>query len=185
MNEIVEMGHEIGYHYEEFSLAKGVGEKAIKLFDYNLSKMRELYDVKTMCMHGSPLSKWDNKTLWEVYNYRLYDILADISFDIDFREIFYITDTGRSWNKFSSNIRDSVDANYINIPIRNSFHLLELIINNKLPQKIMINTHPQRWSDSFLTWAIELVFQNLRNIGKIFLKRVRKYEKSNTSISTR
>ena len=58
-----------------------------------------LSPVKTICMHGSPLSKWDNRDLWKRYNYRDFGIIAEPYFDLDFDEVFYITDTGRSWNK--------------------------------------------------------------------------------------
>ncbi len=59
-------------------------------------------------MHGSPLSKYDNKKIWEKYDYRDYGIIADPSFDIDYDEVFYITDTGRSWNNSNVSIRDKV-----------------------------------------------------------------------------
>ena len=57
-----------------------------------------LSPVKTICMHGSPLSKWDNRDLWKRYNYRDYGIIAEPYFDVDFDEVFYITDTGRRWD---------------------------------------------------------------------------------------
>ncbi len=59
-------------------------------------------------MHGSPLSKFDNKKIWEKYDYRDYGIIADPSFDIDYNEVFYITDTGRSWNNSKASVRDKV-----------------------------------------------------------------------------
>jgi hypothetical protein len=33
--------------------------------------------------------------------------------------------------------------------------------------------HPQRWTDSALPWAKELVWQNVKNAGKYFLIKVR------------
>jgi hypothetical protein len=45
-----------------------------------LEKLREFYPVKTICMHGSPLSKYDNKKIWEKYDYRDYGIIAEPSF---------------------------------------------------------------------------------------------------------
>ena len=39
-------------------------ELAICDFGRNLEKFRKFYPVKTICMHGSPLSKWDNRDLW-------------------------------------------------------------------------------------------------------------------------
>ena len=41
-----------------------------------------------------------------------------------------------------------------------------------LPDRIMITVHPQRWSDSVLSWIRELVFQNVKNVIKnIIVKR--------------
>jgi hypothetical protein len=83
IRHIAEMGHEIGYHYENFSeISKGkrgtskeeLYELAICDFGRNLEKLRKFYPVKTICMHGSPLSKWDNRDLWKKYNYREFGI---------------------------------------------------------------------------------------------------------------
>ena len=52
-------------------------ELAIEDFERNLEKFREFYPVKTICMHGSPLSKWDNRDLWKRYDYRDYGIIAE------------------------------------------------------------------------------------------------------------
>ena len=43
-----------------------------------------------------------------------------------------------------------------------------------LPNKIMINMHPQRWTDSPLPWVKELVWQNVKNVVKrIVVRRLR------------
>jgi hypothetical protein len=108
IEKIVSLGHEVSYHYEDLSLCKGNYELAINNFELNLKKLRQFYPVKTICAHGSPLSKYDNKKIWEKYDYRDYGIIADPSFDIDFDEVFYITDTGRSWNNSNVSVRDKV-----------------------------------------------------------------------------
>ncbi len=89
-------------------------------------------------MHGSPLSKYDNKKIWEKYDYRDYGIIADPSFDIDYDEVFYISDTGRSWNHSNASIRDKVKSKF-DIKIKDTHHLIEKIKNNELPDKIMIS----------------------------------------------
>ena len=38
-----------------------------------------------------------------------------------------------------------------------------------LPDRIMIMVHPQRWSDSFLPWAKELFWQNVKNQVKKYV----------------
>ena len=64
IREIRDMGHEIGYHYDDLSFCKGDHEKAIRRFEKNLATLREIAPVKTICMEGAPLSKWDNRDLW-------------------------------------------------------------------------------------------------------------------------
>ncbi|MFH0865401.1 MAG: hypothetical protein V1904_04370, partial [Bacteroidota bacterium] len=49
---IASMGHEIGYHYEDFSLSYGNAEEAIQTFQTHLNKLKEIAEVKTICMHG-------------------------------------------------------------------------------------------------------------------------------------
>ena len=39
---IEEMGHEIGYHYEDLTLARGNKKKAVRLFEKNLNILREI-----------------------------------------------------------------------------------------------------------------------------------------------
>ena len=66
--EIVRMGHEIGYHYEDLALAAGDLETAFRRFSENLTYFRRFYPVETICMHGSPMSRYDNRLIWEKYD---------------------------------------------------------------------------------------------------------------------
>ena len=59
-------------------------------------------------MHDSPLSKYDNRLLWKYYNYRDYGIIGEPYFDIDFNDVFYLTDTGRRWDGEKVSVRDKV-----------------------------------------------------------------------------
>ena len=61
-------------------------------------------------------------------------------------------------------MRDKVSANPLEINVASTFELIELI--PKLRLDICINSHPQRWHDSFFAWTGELVFQNIKNLGK-------------------
>jgi len=82
--------------------------EAFRDFKENLEKLRKLYPVKTICVHGSPLSKWDNRDLWKRYDYRDFGIIAEPYFDIEFSDVLYLTDTGRRWDGNAFNIRDKV-----------------------------------------------------------------------------
>ena len=105
---IADLGHEIGYHYENMDTCNGNIDQAWDDFRSNLEKLRRLYLVKTICMHGSPLSKYDNRDLWEKYDYRTEGIIGEPYLDVDWNEVFYLTDTGRRWDGGDVSIRDKI-----------------------------------------------------------------------------
>ena len=172
IEKIRDLGHEIGYHYEDMALHKGDPVQAIRAFEKNLEKFRQFYPVKTICMHGSPLSKWDNRDIWKHYNYRDYGIIGEPYFDIDFSKMLYITDTGRQWNRTSSSVRDKVDTPF-DFHFSSTFDLMGAFRENQLPDHIMQNIHPQRWNDGLLGWSQELVMQNMKNQVKRLIVKLR------------
>jgi len=170
IKEIASLGHEVGYHYECLTTCKGDFEVAIKDFEHNLIALRKLCSVSTICMHGSPLSKYDSKDLWQKYNYRDYKIIGEPYFDVDFAKIFYLTDTGRSWDGHKVSVRDKVNSGF-NLFFHTTDEIIEAILNNQLPANIMFTFHPQRWTDNKLYWYKEFVTQNLKNqIKRILVK---------------
>jgi hypothetical protein len=182
IQRISDLGHEIGYHYENISYVKGkhknisrerLFELAIKDFEKSLEKFRKVVPIKTICMHGSPLSKCDNKELWNVYDYRDYGIIGEPYFDINFNEVLYLTDTGRAWNTSRGNVRDRVQSTF-NYTFKSTYDIIRALENDELPDKIMLNVHPQRWTDNIFLWTWELLFQKSKNIAKTILGNVRK-----------
>ncbi len=169
IRRIANMGHEIGYHYEVLDKARGDIEKAIRIFEDELKEFRKIYDVKTICMHGNPLSKWVNKDIWKKYDFRDFGIIGEPYLSIDYTKVLYLTDTGRRWNsKFS--VKDVVDANVnqSNEKIKSTDDIMNMIIEGHVDQMCIL-THPERWSDGFGTWLKELVWQNVKNVGKAIL----------------
>jgi len=207
IKQIAEMGHEIGYHYEDVSLTalrrKGVTAQrlngsldeellkvAIASFSENLAKLRRVVPVETICMHGSPLSKYDNRMLWEKYDYKDFGIIGEPYFDINFDEVLYLTDTGRTWDGDSVNIRDKAEVQGGTKRLRDlgtkseehpephtarrtpilrfdsTFDIIDAAKNDLLPNKIMLTVHPQRWDNRPFPWLKELVWQNIKNLGK-------------------
>lgn len=167
IRQIAALGHEIGYHYEDLSLANGDFKKAIHLFENNLNYFRTFYPVCTICMHGSPASVWDNKMLWRDYNYKDYTILGEPYFDIDFSSTLYLTDTGRRWNGNRVSVRDKVKNHFQHsFNFRSTENILTAIKNKELPSRIMITTHPQRWHDASGPWLKEIILQNIKNTIK-------------------
>ena len=77
------------------------------------------------------------------------------------------------WGKVS--VRDKVhnanNAQYlmINVKLRKTKDIIKALEQNQLPNKIMITVHPQRWTDDYLPWGKELVWQNVKNVVKRFI----------------
>ena len=123
-----------------------------------------------MCIRDSPLTPWINKDLWNKYDFREFDIVGEPYLSIDYNKVFYFTDTGRSWNSRFS-IKDHTSANQFNL-IKSTDDLIDLIDKNYFKQ-VCILTHPNRWSNGLSEWLMEIVWQTIKNIGKIGLKYIR------------
>ena len=175
IRQIAALGHEIGYHYEDLSLVNGDVEKAYSHFCEWLQYFRQFYPVATICMHGAPTSQYDGRDIWKQYAYRDLDIIGEPYFDVDFASVFYLTDTGRCWDGYKVSVRDKIPE-YQDLWTAQgwTYHstsdiLSALAEQPDFPQRIMITTHPQRWTDNRLAWLKEWVLQNLKNIVKAWL----------------
>ena len=190
IKEIAALGHEVGYHYEDVSRCSGekfwsaffkrsrphsrekeklIVDSAIKSFSKNLDSLRKIVPVISICMHGSPLSKWDSRLLWKYYDYHDYGIIGEPYFDLDFSNILYITDTGRKWNGEKSSVRDKVfQEKYqpLKRMLKSTDNIISAIHSNELPMQMMITVHPQRWSDNFFDWTSDYITQTLKNCIK-------------------
>jgi len=165
---IAALGHEIGYHYEDMSLFNGDADMALAHFQEQLAHFRQFYPVQTICMHGSPTSKYDNKDLWKTSNYRDYGIIGEPYFDVDFNKVFYLTDTGRSWDGERYSVRDKVKSKF-DIHFKTTIDVIKGIQSGVLPSQVMITTHPQRWTDDRVEWIQELILQRVKNVVKRIL----------------
>lgn len=171
IKEIAALGHEIGYHYEDMTICEGDMDKAFEHFKTQLAYFRQFYLVKTICMHGAPRSKYDGKDLWKTYDYHDLGVIGEPYFDVDFSKVFYLTDTGRRWDGFRVSVRDKVPV-YQDQWIAKGlvYHATDNIIvalrNGTLPERLMMTTHPQRWTDSRFQWLIELSVQRAKNAVK-------------------
>lgn len=176
IKEIAEMGHEIGYHYEDMSLCGGDTVKAIEHFSTQLAYFRQYYPVKTICMHGAPRSKYDGKDLWRSYDYHDFGIVGEPYFDVDFSKVFYLTDTGRRWDGFHVSVRDRIPGfqeEWIRkgLVYHSTDDIIDALCKGEFPQQVMITTHPQRWSDHQVEWLIEGTKQHVKNEVKRMLLR--------------
>ena len=184
IKEIAKLGHEIGYHYEDVDLisqkSKVKGQKlsenklidsAYQSFCENLDLFRKNFDIKTICMHGSPRSKYDNRDIWKKYDYRNLGIIGEPYFDIDFNNVLYLTDTGRRWDGYKVSIRDKVNCQQKlwenqGLVFHSTQDIIDAANTNILPDNIMMTFHPQRWYSKPIPLIKEFVMQNIKNVFK-------------------
>lgn len=177
IRHIADMGHEVGYHYEELVREKGDASKAYAMFMRNINELRQVVDVRTITMHGSPMSRIDSKMMWREYSYRKLGIIGEPQMDVDWSEMLYLTDTGRSWN--GVNRRDKV-AEFIPIwkargwGYNSTDDVIRAVREGRFPNCVMITTHPQRWSGNLLEWTWELVTQSVKNLVKKGIVNIKK-----------
>ena len=170
-----ERGHEVGYHYEELVKERGDVDKAYARFMRNIEEMRQVVDVRTITMHGSPMSRFDSKEMWQKYDYKKLGLIGEPQMDVDWGEMVYLTDTGRSWNGVSR--RDKVadrasewkEKGWV---YETTDDVIKAVKEGRFPTCVMMTVHPQRWSDNMWEWTLELVMQKVKNVVKwVLLKK--------------
>ncbi|MFA5649503.1 MAG: hypothetical protein WC951_14525, partial [Bacteroidales bacterium] len=144
-------------------------------------KFRKFTPVKTISMHGSPMSPHDNREIWKKYDYKKLGIIAEPYFDINFNQLYYITDTGRRWDGHLYNVRDKAtkenpvtNPGFLKMHYHSTQDIIEAVNQGVFPKQVMLNFHPQRWNDAFIPWVKELVWQNAKNqVKRVLVRRSR------------
>lgn len=186
LQQLVALGHEIGYHYEDLVRAKGDTEKALCAFRKHLQYLRAFYPVESICMHGSPQSDIDPKDLWKEVDYHEEGITIEPYLDLDYSRVFYLTDTGRRWDGYQVSVRDKIpqyqeEWNRLGLSFHTTQQLIRALREGKIaaafdaPHSLLITTHPQRWCCSPLRWFTEYLLQLAKNgIKRLCIKRIEK-----------
>jgi hypothetical protein len=175
IREIAELGHEVGYHYEVLDKAHGKVSLAERIFVDELDRLREVTEVSTACMHGNPLSPWDNRDFWKHYALSQFGLVGEAYISVRERDLCYVTDTGRAWNRGGFNLRDHFPEGWVSLmPSLAGTRQLILSIRKGEAKKIYLQVHPNRWSWNRLEWHVQWGEDLLFNGAKWFIMRYRK-----------
>ena len=169
IEQIVKLGHEVGYHYEDFALAKGDERKAIETFKENLDYFRKFYPVRSVCMHGSSTSKYDNRMLWGNHSLSELGLVGEPYLSVDFDKVFYLTDTGYAWDGGKYAIRDIVESGF-GLRFHSTNQIVDCVKCGMFPDYTLILAHTL-WTDSLLQWYGLHVREFFRNHLKLMAKR--------------
>jgi len=171
IKQVLTLGHEVGYHYEVLSKADGDYTRAIALFAEELEDFRTLCDVRTICMHGRPLSRYDNRDLWKKYDFRDYGIEGEAYLSMAGKGLLYLTDTGRNWGGKHS-VRDAMPGAGVALPLVETTDDLVEWIGSTGEKGLYLTVHPERWAMSEGEWIISSSKDVVVNFGKYILMMV-------------
>ena len=172
ITEIAALGHEIGYHYEDWYLSGRNPEKAIRLFEANLDRLRQIAQVRSIAMHGSPLSAESNMKIWNYVDFKDYGVI-DAILSFDYKEYVFFTDSGRTFGQTKSNLRDYLNNAIVEPLVRTSEDLARFVATSA-GQKIQINVHPERWNEPGFAWYRQYAIDVAANAVKRIIKVLRK-----------
>lgn len=164
IREIAALGHEIGYHYEDWYLAGGNPEKAKALFERHLAMVRDLAPVRSIAMHGSPLSRENNMSIWDHLDFSHYGVI-DAILSFDYTGYLFFTDSGRTFGVTGSNLRDYLGNADTHPAVKSSDDLCTYLRGGPLGP-VQINIHPERWNRPGWPWFRQLAFDLAANSAK-------------------
>ncbi len=166
-----DLGHEVGYHYEVLSKTNGNVSKGIELFATELEELRKLAPVETASMHGSPLSPYDNRLIWSDAIPSDFDLVGEAYISIDYSNVIYLTDTGRSWRDDSVNLRDKSLTESVERRVENLNEICQLFDEDD--KTVIISSHPERWAYNKFTLARSYSEDLASNFIKSLIIKVR------------
>lgn len=181
VDKVAGYGHEIGYHYESVDKCNGNLEAALKLFESELSVLRQRYSVKTACMHGNPLSKYDNRTIWQIGNLSDFGLIGEPYLSLNYTKFTYFSDSGRTWNQSAGRkIKDTIDTSIQHNEAPSDTDELINIVSNGKPQNICVLTHPERWSKNLIDYSQRYLIDMAYTMGKTMIWMYRSHKGTKT-----
>ncbi|MFW5937987.1 MAG: hypothetical protein ACOCSN_03505 [Halanaeroarchaeum sp.] len=150
---VVSLGHEVGYHYEDYVRTKGDLPAAHDRFERNLDRFRRRFpgSIDTVCMHGNPLSPHDNREMWTadgVPGFRHYGLVGEAYLSMDFTDVSYFSDTGRTWQDGELKIKDHTMGEGEKVVQADTTAELAALFRDRRVDRACVLAHPERWADS-------------------------------------
>ena len=135
--------------------------------------LRQFCEIKTATMRGRPLSKYDNRDIWNFVDIEYFKLNGEAYKSIDYKNLYYLTDTGRTWSETSANLRDNA-FNSIPIPsnLRSTDDLKSFFTLND-GSSIAIVFHPERWSSNYFHLLLQIFIDFVSSTIKKTLKILR------------
>lgn len=164
--------HEIGYHYEDLDRAAGDVEAAHRSFERHLGQLRDVCTIDTICMHGNPLTPHDNRDMWLEADGDLdatmaeYDLIGDAYLTMDFEDVTYFSDTGRTWRDGPLKVKDHTMGEGAKcVQVDTTRELCDVLRTGQVDKAYLL-VHPNRWADSYTELVAERTKDSAINVVK-------------------
>jgi hypothetical protein len=170
---VVELGHEVGLHYEVLDKAKGNKEKASEHMVRDLETARKIAPITTAAMHGNPATPYDNRNFWEANQFADFGLIGEAYLSVEFDDFHYFSDTGRSWKDNYFNIYDApaTEKNKKkSLRLNNTDELIGAV--KGLEKNLYLVTHPERWSANIFEWSFSWTKDLVANRLKYVIQHV-------------
>ncbi|MBN1855451.1 MAG: hypothetical protein JW846_00685 [Dehalococcoidia bacterium] len=180
LREVAAMGHEVGYHYEVLDRAHGNHEEAIHIFEKELAEFKGITDVRTIAMHGNPLTKWDNRDLWKTHSFEDFGLVGEAY--LSFQNIVYLSDTGRTWSP-RNKVKDwmpATDGTRMPQPDVHSTDDLMRWLGFCSGEEVYLTAHPERWAATGFQWMASCLCDTAANGGKKIVNEKRRLTRQDT-----
>jgi hypothetical protein len=103
-------------------------------------------------MHGNPLSPHDNRDMWTdagAPGFAAYDLLGEAYLSMDFTDVTYFSDTGRTWRDGPLKIKDhTMGEGSKSVTAETTGDLIDLFERREVSRACVL-AHPNRWADSY------------------------------------
>lgn len=179
--EFEEMGHEVGYHYEDLAATDGDRPAAERRFAENLADFREAASVRTVCAHGNALSSQYNPDLWKGRLDELpeYGLLGEAYLSMEIgpeSDVYYLSDTNRTWETALIDFGiDASTSDLLTVPGVDGIDSTDDLIaalEARPCRGLYVLAHPSRWSGSRGEYAQSVAWDSSAAVATTVIGRV-------------
>lgn len=169
--EVADLGHEIGYHYEDLARCRGDRDRARREFTGHLEALRAIAPCVTVVMHGSPLSRFNNSDLLDERDLPRWGLIGEGILSFRALAPLYFTDAGGRWNDERVNFRDRVGVMPANVDPLVPGELRACLAAHR-DRPVYVSTHPERWSKTAMQFGISVALDQGAAAIKLIVRAV-------------
>lgn len=105
---------------------------------------------------------------FKTYSLSDFDLIGEPYINVNFDEVYYLTNTGYAWDGGKCAVRDVVE-NHFDLSFHKTDEIIIAVQSDTFPHKCLILAHTL-WTDSLLQWVVlhlrEFVRNHIKSIAR-------------------